>query len=418
MTPFNLLRLGFELRRIRRIQLPILVGKAFIKLLGLCLGLVLLPVTAVLHLVGFRQVTVFTDRIGHLAIEPDCLLKEQMQGLIQPRKWIMLAPLSRTANDHLLSYWQPHFRIVRSPLACFLISSMSRWGFMRHDISHYARAFGKAQKAYRIYSEWNGRQPILRLTPEDDDWGKDMLRSLGLPEGAWFVCLHAREEGFSAVDEELHRHRNSSIENMLEAAQKITNAGGWIFRMGDPTMRTLPPMRKVIDYAHHELKSDRLDIVLCAKARFFLGNTSGIAFVSSVFGVPCALANMIPVATLGFNAYDISIPKLICSQTDSRIMTFDELFGSTIASYQYSSQYERGRLQVIENTSADICLLATEMIDRLNGSFIETEADRQLQALIFSNFRPIHYSFGSSSKMAVLFLRTHSELYTKLSNRS
>jgi len=410
MTKINLNRLEFEWRRIRQIPLPTLVGKATAKLLGLGLGLTLLPVTVLLHLLGYRHVTIFTDRIGHLALEPDCLLKEQALGTIPHRKWIMLAPPSRVANEHLLTYWQPHFHIVHNYFACFLLASMSRWGLMRYDISHYARAIGKAQAAYRIYSEWGGRLPTLNLTPEDEAWGKEMLQSLGVPEGAWFVCAHAREAGFSPIDEELHKHRNSRIGNLAEAMREVIRRGGWIIRMGDSSMHTLSSMDKVIDYAHHTLKSDRLDIVLCAKAKFFLGNTSGIAYVSSVFGVPCALANLIPVATLGFNSSDISIPKLIQSQTDHRYMNFDEILGSDIANYQYASQYDARGLAVIENSSADICLLVTEMLDRLEGRFVETRQDRERQAAIRNLFTKDHYAFCSASGLSTLFLRAHTEL--------
>ena len=101
--------------------LTTLAGKAAAKLLGLGLGLLLLPGTALLHLAGYRYVTVFTDRIGHLALEPDCLLKKQSLGQLKKRKWIMLAPAERVANTHLLAYWQPFFHIVQNPALVFLI---------------------------------------------------------------------------------------------------------------------------------------------------------------------------------------------------------------------------------------------------------------------------------------------------------
>ena len=42
-------------------------------------------------------------------------------------------------------------------------------------------------------------------------------------------------------------------------------------------------------------------------SKFILGNTSGIALVGSIFGTPCALANMTPISASGFNSKDISI---------------------------------------------------------------------------------------------------------------
>jgi hypothetical protein len=273
MTPINLRRLEFELRRIRRIPLPTLAGKVATKFLGLGLGLALLPVTALLHLAGYRHVTIFTDRIGHLALEPDCLLKEQALGHIPNRKWIMLAPPGRVANEHLLTYWAPHFLIVRSQAVCFLIACMSRWGLLRYDISHYARVQGRAQESFRIYSTWADRSPMLILNADDCIWRKSALQWLGLPEGAWFVCVHAREGGYSPTDEVLHAHRNSDIENLIPAMKYIVASGGWVVRVGDSSMKPLPTMSNVIDYAHHPLKSPRLDVILGASCKFILGST-------------------------------------------------------------------------------------------------------------------------------------------------
>lgn len=410
MTPINLHRLKFEWRRIRRIPLLNLLGKMAAKLFSLGLGLLLLPVTAFLHLAGYRHVTIFTDRIGHLALEPDCLLKEQTLGHIPRRKWIMLAAPGRVANEHLLTYWEPHFRIVRSQAACFLIASMSRWGLMRYDISHYVRAIGKAQAAYRIYAEWGSRPPLLQLTKEDETWGSKMLEQLGIPRGSWFVCVHAREEGFSPIDEELHSHRNSRIENVIPAMQEIVGRGGWVIRIGDPTMRPLPAIPQVIDYAHHPLKSDRLDIVLCARASFLLGNTSGIVSVSTAFGIPCALANMVPVSTLWLTEVDISMPKLVWSKRLSRYLRLDELLGSAQANDQYAALYESRGLQVMENSPDDIRDLVREMLDRLDGCFDRSSDDESRLLSLETLFKHKHYAYGSAAGFSVSFLRNHPEL--------
>lgn len=407
MTTINLRRLEFELRRIRRMPLPTLAGKVISKLLGLGLGLTLLPVTALLHLAGYRHATVFTDRIGHLALEPDCLLKEQALGHVPYRKWIMLAPPGRVANEHLLTYWQPHFHIVRSRAMCFLIASMSRWGLMRYNIDHYVRAIGQAQAAYRIYAAWNDRPPLLALSVEDEAWGAEMLMKLGIPQDAWFVCVHARESGFSPVDEELHGHRNSHIENTIPAMQEIVKRGGWVIRIGDPSMRPLPPMVQVIDYAHHPLKSTRLDIILCARARFILGNTSGVALVGTVFGVPCALANMIPISAMGISPQDISIPKLHWSLDEDRYLSFGEIFASPLSRAQYGRNFTDTGIRLEENSPEDIKQLATEMLDHLEGGVVDSHECKTLQQAFLALLEADHYSFGTASRAGSRFLKRH-----------
>lgn len=401
----NLKHLAFEWRRIGKMPRATIFCKAIARLISLILGLLLLPLTLLLHLAGYRHVTIFTDRIGHLAIEPDCLLKEQALGHIRPRKWIMLASPGRIANEHLLTYWQPYFHILRSPLACFMVASMSRFGLMRQDVGHYTRAIGKAQASYHIYAEWADRPPILKLSPEVEIWGKEQLKALGLPENAWFVCVHAREGGFSPIDEELHTHRNSRIENTFAAMAEIVRRGGWVIRIGDTSMTPLPSMPNVVDYAHHPLKSPRLDIFLCARARFILASTSGIALVGSVFGVPCALANMVPLSALGVGIHDISIPKLYWLENEKRYLRFNEVFTSPLSCAQYSRAFANAGIRLEENSMEDIQELALEMFDHLENH--PNANGHELQKSFLALLQDHHYAYGAASTVSARFLLRH-----------
>ncbi|MFO1321969.1 MAG: TIGR04372 family glycosyltransferase [Burkholderiales bacterium] len=399
--------IAFEWRRLRRRGLRSLFVKVVLRAASAGIWFVLLPLTLALHLAGWRRLMVFTDRIGHLALEPDCLLKDQALGRVPRRRWFLLAIPGRVSNAHLLSYWATFFPVYRGRVLCFVLASMSRWGLLRHDLSRYILSVRHAQEAYRVHAQWPPRPPLLALSEADRRWGAERLRALGVPEGAWFVCVHVREPGFSPVDEELHAHRNGDIEATLPALREIVRRGGWVIRIGDPTMKPLPPMSHVIDYAHHPAKSDRLDVVLCATARFILGNTSGIALVGTVFGVPCAIANVIPIPTLWFGARDIGIPKRLWSDARRRYLRLDEILGSEIAGYRYAALYRDAGLRVDENSADDIEALACEMLDRLDGTFQETEADRTRAREVRALFRPHHYAFASCAGYGTTFLRRH-----------
>lgn len=402
--------LRFEAQRIWQMPLMSIASKTIIKLSSVVLSITILPITIIAHLLGYRYVNIFTDRIGHLALEPDCLLREQTLGCLPKRRWIIAAPPGRIANEHLLTYWTPHFLIIRSSLGYFFITSMARFGFMRHDVSHYSRAIGKAQASFSVYTKWGNKPPILKLNLEDENWLMAMLSKLGLPEQAWFVCVHAREGGYSPIDERLQNHRNSDIYNSIPAIQEITRRGGWVIRMGDSTMKPLPIMKNVVDYAQSPIKSGRMDLLLCAKARFFLGNTSGIALVSTIFGVPCAISNSIPTGVLWYNSFDISIPKLIRDQSSCRILNFDQIFESDISTYQYLSQYKAKGLLPEENSAEDIHALATEMLERLDGKFHETIEDKKQLSRMKQFITPRHYSFGTRANFSLTFLKKHPEL--------
>jgi putative glycosyltransferase (TIGR04372 family) len=374
------------------------------------LWLVLLPAAALGHVMGFRCLNVCVEHIGHLAVEPDTLLKEVKLGQLRHKRWILVAPTGKVANDHLLSYWRPWFITVISPAACWLLSIMSRHWLMKEDVSRYVGKFFGAQDVYTVNALWGERPPVLSLTEEDIDWGNRNLLELGVPAGSWFVAVHVREGGFLPHNEIIQHHRNAHIENASLAMQEIVKRGGICIRMGDRSMTPLPKMPGVIDYAVHPLKSARMDVYLCARARFFLGCTSGLAFLAATFGVPVAHANMIPVETLGIRHCDLSIPKLLWSTRLQRYLSFPEVFEQGHSGYFFSQQYADAGIRVDENSAEDIRELALEMLDRLDGKHIETEKEITMQAAYKALFRSGHYSWGTVSRVGAGFLRKHSML--------
>lgn len=371
--------------------------------------LLLLPLTLLLHLAGFRRLTVLVGRIGHLAAEPDSFLKARALGLVPPGRYFMLASRSAVANETMLAYWKRHVRVIRVPIASWVIRAMSRWLLMRHDMSEYVLKVGASQKIYAINARWQNRAPLLAVTPEDRAWSDAKFLELGVPAGAWFACVHVREAGFSPSDEIVHAHRNAHPQAVRPALQEIVRRGGWCVRMGDPTMTRLEPMTGLVDYAHHPIRSARLDVLLCARARFFLGNTSGLALVSSVFGVPSALANMIPLSVLGVLLRDISIPKLL-RDPHGRLLTFAEILESAAGDYRYSALYEAAGLAPVENTAEEILGLVREMLDRLDGIWSAVPEDDELQRRFTSLLRPGHYAYGAASRVGADFLRRHANL--------
>jgi putative glycosyltransferase (TIGR04372 family) len=370
----------------------------------------LLPISVIGHVCGYRKLNVRVEHIGHLALEPDTLLKEVGLGILKRKRWFLLAPSSEVSNLHLLNYWKPYFPVITDSIACQVLNLMSRHYFLKTDVSRYIARFFGSQDVYRINRLWGQTPPILQLTSEDEEWGAKKLIELGIPDGAWFVGVHVREGGYLPQNELIQSHRNASILNAMTAIKEIVRRGGFCVRMGDPSMVKLPKMEGVVDYAHHPLKSDRLDLVLCAKARFLLGCTSGLAFVSSIFGVPVAHANMIPIETLGIRYCDLSIPKLLWSESLEQYLTFREIFSSEISGCFFTHQYQKAKIRVDENSPEDILKLVVEMMDRLEGVFLPNKEDEQLHKKYMDMFKPGHYSYGTASKIGISFLRRHQHL--------
>ena len=370
----------------------------------------MLPISLLAHLAGYRRVPIKIDRIGHLASEFDCFLKELKLGRRPRRRWFVVASRGQVANACLLEYWKLHVAVVQQPVIALLLEAMARHGVMVIDISRNMPVLKGTANYYSVLAQWGDRPPLLTLGEEHRERGWITLENIGVPREAWFVAIHAREPGFSAHDESAHAHRNSDIRKLIPAIREIRRRGGWVFRMGDPSMQPLPTVDGVIDYAHHSSRSDWMDVFLCAEARFFVGNTSGLYLLSTVFGTPCALANVIPSSHLAFAPTDLSILKLIWSNPENRYLRFDEIFERSVSEYRFADLFAGEGLRVEENSEEELSGLVTEMLDRVEGRFKATLDDEALQQRFLSFFRPGHFGYGVAGRAGSDFLRRHRQL--------
>lgn len=377
------------------------------------LTLYLLP-AVLLRMLGWTLMRITNPhRIGHLAAEPDFVLRERDLGLFPRRKILLLAPRGKVANEHLVDYWAGHVATVRWPPLCHLLAPLNRFRFLRArpDLAAYIAAINTTAAGMSVGKAWGDRAPVLQLTAEDRARGEERLRALGIPPGARIVCFHNREGGYSPGDEHLHDYRNAAVDNYLVAARALVERGFYCVRMGDPTTKPIAPMDGIIDYAHSPLRSDWLDVFLCARCEFFIGNTSGLLFVPAAFGRPVALANLLPVsASSPFGTRDLGMPKLLWSRAERRMLSFAEILGSDVGNFRFSSLYREHGLEPVENTADEIRDFALEMLGRLDGSVSYSAHDEALQRRFQALLRPGHFSYGSAARVGRDFLRKYEHL--------
>lgn len=374
----------------------------------------LFPAAAVLAASGVRLlVPIHVDRIGHLVGEIDCAIKEGLLGRASVRRGVLLAPSDRVPNRHILKYWRQYVTVIESPFWCRILQEFNQFRFLRYreGIGQYFEAINKTATYNSIYSEWSERPPLLKLDDSDTRRGEAALRELGLPAWAQFVCFHSRDGGYSPGDEHSHTFRNAPIESYLPAAVAIRAQGLYCIRMGDPTMPRMAPTEGCIDYAHSSLKSDWLDVFLCARCEFFLGNTSGLYLISTAFGRPSALANLVPMSmALSGGARELGIPKLLWHEKEARYLSFREVFERPLAGYRFADLYRTAGIRSIDNDAQDISALALEMLERTRGTARYDALDENLQERFRSLFRPGHYGFGSKARVGRDFLRRFAHL--------
>ena len=382
-------------------RLLIVPFKRFVRFIGFLLAFVL-------RYLNVRVLPVYVSRIGHLAIEVDCYLKEERLGLHPRYKAVLCAPADGVANCRLIDYWSSYVRVIKSPWVLYVLKPITSQKILQFDVHKYGSVINDTAIYSLIQKKWADRPPLLSLKPDDIARGEQRLRDLGIPMDAWFVCVHSREGGYSPQDEHLHSYRNSDIDTYVPAMQAIVERGGWCVRIGDPSMKKLSSMPNVVDYAHHSLRADWMDLFLCARCRFFLGNSSGAFLMASIFGVPVALANLLPISTvLPYGRKDLGIPKLLKSAKEQRLLTFPEVLGSTIGNMRYGNEYQQAGIDIIDNTPEDILGLALEQLDKTEGQALYTAIDEDLQTRFKALMNPGHYTYGSEARIGRAFLSKH-----------
>jgi putative glycosyltransferase (TIGR04372 family) len=165
----------------------------------------------------------------------------------------------------------------------------------------------------------------VELPPSHVERAEQIRGQLGLPLDDWFVCLHVREGSLYNDHVEAYL-RNADIRSYFKAVREITARGGWVVRLGDPTMTRLPEMERVIDYAHSRYKSDLMDIYLIKQCSVYIGSQSGIWDVAALFQKPLLMPNMCEWSFVYPQRYgDLGILKHVFSKTKNRFLSIQEM---------------------------------------------------------------------------------------------
>jgi len=208
----------------------------------------------------------------------------------------------------------------------------------------------------RQYSEYT--PPKLS---EDKQRSAEQLRiQMGIPLADWFVCLHVRESGYHL---DPFKNRNGTILDYIEGIKTITAAGGWVVRLGDPSMTQLAPMERVIDYPHTHFKSELMDVYLISQCRFFVAANSGPTDVATLFWKPMIRLNFSEwILAFPLQDTDLGITKHIFSRAHNRFLSLKEILDAPFG-YQ-TFNYSSDDYVLVDNSSDEIRDVIEEFLSR------------------------------------------------------
>ncbi len=111
---------------------------------------------------GHRLVQVsHPDRIGHLCIEIDALLKNMMMQGRDTKKLILVDLKERFANTHIVEYYKKYLAVAESPPAARFVRSYGDPDGIVVETRSYALALFGSAKVYDVYARWGERSRCL-----------------------------------------------------------------------------------------------------------------------------------------------------------------------------------------------------------------------------------------------------------------
>tara|TARA_B110000008_G_scaffold272542_1_gene305449 strand:- start:4212 stop:5666 length:1455 start_codon:yes stop_codon:yes gene_type:complete len=323
---------------------------------------------------------------NHFAIEN--LLKANKYGLRKPKKIYLLLPEKyQLRNPALFSYFEPYINVIRDSETIDALKSLESnltlplgVGLPLGKICPFLDIVANMSEVRRI--KLGIDEPLFKLKNEHHDFGKKILKKLGLPDDAWYVTLHVREPGYRGENKKntTEQWRNANCNDYIKSCKAITDAGGWVFRMGDDNMTPLPEMKQVIDYAHSvDIRSDIMDIFLGATCRFLIGTASGYLDVPKYFGVPIIFTNCTQSSPyFNMKENDLYLPRLLKDKKTHRYLSFEEYMSPPLSMIGTYDRFNKEGLVWVENTPEEIKDATLEMLKKTSKQNI-AKSDDDLQ---------------------------------------
>ncbi len=243
---------------------------------------------------------------------------------------------------------------------------------------------------------------------------------MGIKEKDKYILITNRTQRYleeslpGKMDVSHNSFRNSSINDLLPAAEILAGKGNTIIRFGRKVgdlMRTKNHKIKEYDYAGHA--TDLLDIYLCANCKYIIGSSDTGALASAGWNFRKPLLNV------NFSQIENLIPWLpswlflfqkYWLKSEKRFMSVKEMISSGAGRFDFTKQFEERGIELIKNTPEQIIDASQEMEKRLEGKWKDSEEDEELQKLFWLNFQSSDRHGNIKSRIGANFLRENRDL--------
>jgi putative glycosyltransferase (TIGR04372 family) len=364
-------------------------------------------------LILIRMNILVSERIGHLAGNTELYLCERDAGINLPKSrhidlWYHNWPIS---NNQLALMWNRILHVVPSwILGPIYKLNLLIPGYEIHLVP------SNSQADIDVHNLLDKYPPHLQFSPEEEKKGQTFLNKIGISDNSPFVCLIVRDSNYLEKSVpwkswSYHDYRDCNINNYCLAAQKLTESGYYVIRMGvevkEPFNMNNP---LIIDYATNGLRTEFMDIYLASKCAFCVVGNAGFEAVPRIFRRPIVYVDHVPFGMICTDSSRlISTTKKHFLRDENRLMTFKEIFESGADVFWFSSKYDDLGITLMESSPEEILAVVLEMRDRLEGTWKSLEENEELQRKFWEIFPKTEFHGEIRSLIGADFLLKNKE---------
>jgi len=270
-------------------------------------------------------------------------------------------------------------------------------------------------------------EPATTLNQTEIEYGKSLLKKMGVPEQKEFVCLGVKDGAYYAtihpkngfgqdLAHQVFDSRNVDIKNYLPVANKLALQDIYTIRMGSVVSAPLTANRspKVIDYAV-EFRTELGDLALGALCKFFINGTTGSHIFAAMFNKPCVHADC-------YIESDFKAKRNRSSQLPNSIMILRRYKTLNQKELSFHTIFQLGKdlahdnfllangIIPIPNTSEEINDAVFELLQELREKSTRRAEYESLQDRFYQNFSPQIPWRDFNMSISEKFLQTYMHL--------
>ena len=268
------------------------------------------------------------------------------------------------------------------------------WGWLLNDISKRIKSADFYQESTAVDKE--GRlisfPAVLSFSATEMHLGDEFLSKNHVSSREKFVCLNVRDSSYLANSENpdwskhrdwsYHNYRDSEISTYVAAAEALAEMGYTVFRMGASVNEQLiSKHRRVIDYATNGMRTEFLDVFLGAHCSFTVSTGSGWDSIPQIFRRPSLYVNLAPIFAYACVVRDLLIyPKVLRDRLTKIDLGLEESIKRHVHDSVFHAEYADAGIELNDMSSGELVAAVTEMAARVEGTFVETPEQKQMQA--------------------------------------